>query len=151
MVGMRDAQPSVKAAALGAAARAGLLGPEVRDQIWNEVGHAVLDGEPATVLTLLERYAPRTRLPGGLTAYGLLAAHDPGRVLALHRNRCRETPSATNGSGCHPGHLHRPGDGPGRISTSLLDWRVTGTAASRGSRKDVAKNVENGLAAPSQG
>jgi hypothetical protein len=102
MVGMRDAQPSVKAAALGAAARAGLLGPEVRDQIWNEVGHAVLDGEPATVLTLLERYAPRTRLPGGLTAYGLLAAHDPGRLLALHRNRCRETPSATNGSGCHP-------------------------------------------------
>ena len=57
--------------------------PEVRDRIWSEMGHAVLDGDPATVLALLERYAPPTSLPGGLTAYGLLAAYDPARVAAL--------------------------------------------------------------------
>jgi hypothetical protein len=57
--------------------------PEVRDRIWSEMGHAVLDGDPGTVLDLLERYAPPTRLPGGLTAYGVLAAYDPGRVVAL--------------------------------------------------------------------
>ncbi len=64
-------------------ARLAVAEPEVRDRIWSEVGHAVLDGDPATVLDLLERYAPPSRLPGGLTAYGLLAAHDPGRVVAL--------------------------------------------------------------------
>ncbi|MGX7671334.1 hypothetical protein [Plantactinospora sp. DSM 117369] len=64
-------------------ARLAAATPEVRDRIWNEVGHALLDGDPATVLGLLERHAPPTRLPGGLTAYGLLAAHDPGRVVAL--------------------------------------------------------------------
>ncbi|MCW3842853.1 hypothetical protein ONA70_22390 [Micromonospora yasonensis] len=66
-----------------AEARLAAATPEVRDRIWDEVGHAVLDGDPATVLDLLERYAPPTRLPGGLTAYGLLAAHDPGRVATL--------------------------------------------------------------------
>jgi hypothetical protein len=35
------------------------------------------------VLDLLERYAPEERLPGDLTAYGILAAHDPGRVARL--------------------------------------------------------------------
>ena len=57
--------------------------PEDRERIWNEVGYAVLDGDPPAVLDLLERHAPRTWLPGSLTAYGRLAAHDPSRVLKL--------------------------------------------------------------------
>ena len=40
------------------------------------MGYVVLDGDPATVLTLLERYAPPTRLPGGLTALSTV-----GRLL----------------------------------------------------------------------
>jgi hypothetical protein len=38
---------------------------------------------PDGVLTLLERYAPPTQLPGDLRRYGVLARHDPHRVLAL--------------------------------------------------------------------
>jgi hypothetical protein len=49
-------------------ARLAAATPEVRDRIWNEVGHALLDGDPATVLGLLERYAPPTRLPMTLAA-----------------------------------------------------------------------------------
>jgi hypothetical protein len=64
-------------------ARLAAAGPEHRERIWTEVGFAVVDGDPPTVLGLLERFAPRTRLPGGLTAYGRLAAHDPGRVMEL--------------------------------------------------------------------
>jgi hypothetical protein len=58
-------------------------GPQIRDQIWHRAAAAVLRADPDRALDLLERYAPRARLPGDLTAYGLLAAHDPGRVLRL--------------------------------------------------------------------
>ncbi|MBB4956322.1 hypothetical protein FHR38_000055 [Micromonospora polyrhachis] len=57
--------------------------PELRDRIWAEVGRAVLRCDPARALELLERYAPEKWLPGNLTAYGVLAAYDPGRVVTL--------------------------------------------------------------------
>ena len=57
-------------------------GPEVRAEIWSEVAPAVLRGDPDRVLDLIERYAPDTWWPD-LTAYGILAAHDPERVLRL--------------------------------------------------------------------
>ncbi|WP_030435854.1 hypothetical protein [Actinoplanes subtropicus] len=64
-------------------ARLATAGPEDRERIWDQVGYPLLDGDPPAVLDLLGRYAPRTRLPGSLTAYGRLAAHDPQRVLEL--------------------------------------------------------------------
>ncbi|MEU4428938.1 hypothetical protein AB0F81_50725, partial [Actinoplanes sp. NPDC024001] len=57
--------------------------PEERDRIWRETSAAVLTGDPAGVLDLLERYGPHGHLPGGLTAYGRLADHDAGRVARL--------------------------------------------------------------------
>ncbi|MGX6601448.1 hypothetical protein ACWKSP_04815 [Micromonosporaceae bacterium Da 78-11] len=58
-------------------------GPAGRDQVWAQVGPAVLHGEPARVLDLLELHPPRHGLPGSPTAYGVVAAHDPGRVARL--------------------------------------------------------------------
>ena len=66
-----------------AAERLAAAPAEDRPAIWHEIGHAVLEGDPDRVLDLLERYAPEDRLPGGLTAYGILAARDPERVLRL--------------------------------------------------------------------
>ena len=43
-------------------ARLGAAGPEERERIWDQVGFAVLKGDPPAVLDLLERCAPRTRL-----------------------------------------------------------------------------------------
>jgi hypothetical protein len=54
-----------------------------RARIWSDAAGAVLRCDPAAVLDLLERYAPAERLPGELTAYGIIAAHDPGRVARL--------------------------------------------------------------------
>lgn len=57
--------------------------PEARDRIWAESAGAALRCDPSGALDLLERYAPGDRLPGGLPAYGILAAHDPDRVARL--------------------------------------------------------------------
>jgi hypothetical protein len=57
--------------------------PEDRREIWDGHGPAILECDPVRVLPLLERYAPADRLPGGLTAYGKLAAHSPERVARL--------------------------------------------------------------------
>jgi hypothetical protein len=57
--------------------------PEDRPEIWFVAGPAVLECDPARVLDLLEQYAPENRLPGGLTAYGKLAALSPERVARL--------------------------------------------------------------------
>ncbi|MBQ1046296.1 hypothetical protein KBX03_27740 [Micromonospora sp. C72] len=57
--------------------------PESRSQIWTEVAGAVLRGDPARALDLLDRYAPEESLPGPLVAYGRLAAHDASRVVRL--------------------------------------------------------------------
>ncbi|MDG4824410.1 hypothetical protein O7635_21375 [Asanoa sp. WMMD1127] len=54
-----------------------------RDEVWAETVTAVLRCAPAGVLDLLERYAPEDRLPGRPAAYGVLAAHDAGRVARL--------------------------------------------------------------------
>ena len=56
---------------------------DARAQVWAETERAVLRCEPGAVLDLLERYAPADRLPGDLTAYGVIAAHDPARVARL--------------------------------------------------------------------
>jgi hypothetical protein len=56
---------------------------ELRVQIWASAADGVLRCDPAQVLDLLERYAPEESLPGRLRAYGILAAHDPGRVARL--------------------------------------------------------------------
>ncbi|MGW0434554.1 hypothetical protein ACWDV4_18695 [Micromonospora sp. NPDC003197] len=66
-----------------AGARLAQATPELRDRIWVDVARAVLRCDPARALELLERYAPEKRLPGNLTAYGVLAAYDPGRVVGL--------------------------------------------------------------------
>ncbi|WP_422774006.1 hypothetical protein ACN28C_14630 [Plantactinospora sp. WMMC1484] len=57
--------------------------PELRDRIWGDAAPAVLRCDPVQVLDLLERYAPEESLPGPLDAYGMLAAHDAGRVARL--------------------------------------------------------------------
>jgi len=57
-----------------------------RDTWWSEWGRAVLhtaQQHPTRVFDLLERYGPTTRLPGELTAYGVLAGADPARTLRL--------------------------------------------------------------------
>ncbi|GIM89607.1 hypothetical protein Ato02nite_014000 [Paractinoplanes toevensis] len=56
---------------------------QARGRIWGEVGGAVLRCDPAQALDLLERYAPAESLPGSLSAYGILAAHDASRVIRL--------------------------------------------------------------------
>ncbi|WP_127502095.1 hypothetical protein [Actinoplanes solisilvae] len=58
-------------------------GPVLRERIWDRFGRAVLLGDPERVLGLLERFGPAGRLPGSPAGYGVLAAHDPRRVLAL--------------------------------------------------------------------
>jgi hypothetical protein len=63
--------------------RLAVAAPAVRNRIWADAAGAVLRCGPAGALDLLERYAPEEWLPGGLTAYGVLAAHDPGRVARL--------------------------------------------------------------------
>jgi hypothetical protein len=53
---------------------------------WGRCGAGVLAvgaAAPARVLDLLERFAPPTFLPGALHGYGVLAAAEPQRVLAL--------------------------------------------------------------------
>ena len=53
---------------------------------WNRYDDGVLAAaatHPDGVLTLLEQYAPPTHLPGDLRDYGVLARHDPHRVLDL--------------------------------------------------------------------
>ncbi|BEL06230.1 hypothetical protein Q0Z83_044210 [Actinoplanes sichuanensis] len=62
---------------------------ERRGRIWAEAAGAVLRCDPAQVLDLLERYAPRESLPGPLVAYGVLAAHDASRVVRLLTARDR--------------------------------------------------------------
>lgn len=57
--------------------------PDDRGRIWDEVAGAVLRCDPARVLDLLERYAPTKYLPYAMSAYGRLAAHDPGRLVRL--------------------------------------------------------------------
>ncbi|MGW4502219.1 hypothetical protein ACWENR_26875 [Micromonospora sp. NPDC004336] len=57
--------------------------PELRGRVWADAAHAVLRCDPARALDLLERYAPEETLPGPLDAYGMLAAHDAGRVVRL--------------------------------------------------------------------
>ncbi|MEV4481435.1 hypothetical protein [Micromonospora coxensis] len=57
--------------------------PELRVRIWSEAAGAVLRSDPAQALDLLERYAPEGSLPGPLSAYGVLAAHDASRVVRL--------------------------------------------------------------------
>ncbi|MGW4461835.1 hypothetical protein [Micromonospora sp. NPDC004704] len=57
--------------------------PELRGRVWATAAGAVLRCDPAQVLDLLERYAPEESMPGPLTAYGMLAAHDAGRVVRL--------------------------------------------------------------------
>ncbi|WFE29422.1 hypothetical protein O7623_09635 [Solwaraspora sp. WMMD791] len=57
-----------------------------RDDWWRDWDDAVLhtaQQHPTRVFDLLERYAPTTRLPGELTAYGVLAGADPARTLRL--------------------------------------------------------------------
>jgi hypothetical protein len=66
-----------------AEARLEAVAPQDRPRIWRLVGHAVLRCDPVRVLDLLERYAPEDALPGGLARYGVLAACEPRRVLAL--------------------------------------------------------------------
>ncbi|GAB3158478.1 hypothetical protein GCM10027290_61810 [Micromonospora sonneratiae] len=63
--------------------RLAVAGPELRGRVWGEAAGAVLRCDPATVLDLLERYAPDESLPGPLHAYGMLAAHDARRVARL--------------------------------------------------------------------
>ncbi|SCG66477.1 hypothetical protein [Micromonospora halophytica] len=57
--------------------------PELRAGIWGGAANAVLRCDPAQALDLLERYAPEESLPGPLSAYGMLAAHDASRVVRL--------------------------------------------------------------------
>ncbi|MEV4269209.1 hypothetical protein [Micromonospora aurantiaca (nom. illeg.)] len=57
--------------------------PESRGRIWAEAAGAVLRGEPARALDLLDAYAPEESLPGPIVAYGRLAAHDARRVVRL--------------------------------------------------------------------
>ncbi|MGC4813375.1 hypothetical protein ACLQ29_22845 [Micromonospora sp. DT228] len=62
------------------------LGPRERNTWWTTHSSGVLLAgrkRPRHALTLLERYAPTDYLPGGLTAYGPLAAASPQRVLAM--------------------------------------------------------------------
>ncbi|MFI5836208.1 hypothetical protein ACIA5A_21290 [Micromonospora sp. NPDC051300] len=56
---------------------------ELRARIWGDAADAVLRGDPAAALDLLERYAPEETLPGRPVAYGRLAAHDARRVVRL--------------------------------------------------------------------
>ncbi|MCY1139251.1 hypothetical protein OWR29_14725 [Actinoplanes sp. Pm04-4] len=69
---------------------------EQRRAVWGHFGAAVLSCEPARVLDLVERYPVEDYLPGALTAYGRLAAADPGRVarLLVDRNAARPLPPA---------------------------------------------------------
>ncbi|GAA4259390.1 hypothetical protein GCM10022255_083800 [Dactylosporangium darangshiense] len=57
--------------------------PQLRARIWGDAADAVLRCDPAQALELLERYAPQEWLPGSVHAYGVLAAHDPRRVVGL--------------------------------------------------------------------
>ncbi|GHJ48238.1 hypothetical protein Cs7R123_55800 [Catellatospora sp. TT07R-123] len=57
--------------------------PETRPRIWAGAADALLRCDPAQALDLLERYAPEESLPGRLSAYGKLAAHDASRVARL--------------------------------------------------------------------
>ncbi|MGY0002385.1 hypothetical protein [Micromonospora sp. I033] len=57
--------------------------PELRARVWSGAAGAVLRCDAAQALDLLERYAPEESLPGPLVAYGMLAAHDAGRVARL--------------------------------------------------------------------
>ncbi|MFC7533321.1 hypothetical protein [Actinoplanes sp. GCM10030250] len=57
--------------------------PDRRSWIWHRAAPAVLSGDPAAALDLLELYAPEDSLPGSLTAYGKIAAHSPDRVARL--------------------------------------------------------------------
>jgi hypothetical protein len=57
--------------------------PELRARIWRSAAGAVLRCDPAQALDLLERFAPEESLPGPLSAYGILAAHDASRVSRL--------------------------------------------------------------------
>jgi len=57
--------------------------PELRGRIWADAATAVLRCDPARALDLLDRYAPQESLPGPLSAYGILAAHDASRVTRL--------------------------------------------------------------------
>ncbi|GIG88083.1 HEAT repeat domain-containing protein [Plantactinospora endophytica] len=57
--------------------------PELRGRIWGAAAGAVLRCDPGQALDLLERFAPEESLPGALDAYGVLAAHDAGRVARL--------------------------------------------------------------------
>ncbi|MBU2664956.1 hypothetical protein KOI35_15745 [Actinoplanes bogorensis] len=63
--------------------------PAVRGRLWARIGHAVLHTDPDGVLSLLERFGPEETLPGNLSRYGVLAAHDPRRVVALLATRTR--------------------------------------------------------------
>ncbi|MFG1718591.1 hypothetical protein ACGFLT_19430 [Micromonospora chalcea] len=75
------AHPGIVLARAGERLAAAL--PESRGRIWAEVAGAVLRGDPAQALDLLDRYAPEESLPGPLVAYGRLAAHDARRVVRL--------------------------------------------------------------------
>ncbi|MFE9873202.1 hypothetical protein ACFYON_21470 [Micromonospora sp. NPDC005686] len=65
--------------------------PESRRRIWTEVAGAVLRGDPARALDLLDEYAPEESLPGPLVAYGRLATHDARRVVRLLTSPGRAT------------------------------------------------------------
>ncbi|MDW3847051.1 hypothetical protein NMK34_10595 [Micromonospora sp. BRA006-A] len=65
--------------------------PETRGRIWAEAAGAVLGGDPARALDLLDAYAPEESLPGPLVAYGRLAAHDARRVVRLLTSPGRTT------------------------------------------------------------
>jgi hypothetical protein len=72
---------------------AGLTAP-ARLAWWGRYGPGVLAVgavAPERVLDLLERFAPPTFLPGGLRRYGVLAAAQPQRVLALLTDPGRAT------------------------------------------------------------
>ena len=57
--------------------------PADRDARWRPFAAAVLAAEPAAALDVIERYAPADWLPQDLTGFGVLAGHDPGRVVRL--------------------------------------------------------------------
>ncbi|MEV6346217.1 hypothetical protein [Actinoplanes sp. NPDC051851] len=50
---------------------------------WARLAGAVLRSAPEHALGLLERFGPERSLPGDLALYGVLAAHDPRRVVRL--------------------------------------------------------------------
>ncbi len=62
------------------------LGPEETNRWWSRHAAGILAAgraRPDQALTLLERHAPASHLPGDLVGYGPLAAAAPHRVLAL--------------------------------------------------------------------